>query len=402
MNAIRPVPYLALLALCYAPAAWADPVIDQCNGSDNPVSSTAECAFGPGVIKVDTCQFVDNTSGTFPDQPASWVECDLTTPCGSSAATAYGVLFDDSGSEYQWAVWGTCGATSFCCSITEEDLGGGDYWPDAIGIQGTSGNDSLNLQYSTTHNMSAGQNGNLFYGRLYGQDGTDTLLGSKTNAPSSYVDFIHGGVGDDTITGDNGPDQLYGDGGNDQIFGGRADDTIYGGAGNDELHGDQDNDLIWGENGTDMLAGQNGSDTLHGGADQDLLCDGNVNFSGDPHDCPGEDDFLDTFVCGTETVGAVDHLRGNNGDDCLFATNGNDRLWGGADKDFLTGGDGNDLICDISGTNDEALGGDGNDEIGMFGTTPTIDCGAGGGDAYPGGTSCTTATFGDAETFCGL
>jgi len=82
-----------------------------------------------------------------------------------------------------------------------------------------------------------------------GEQGNDIILGNAN------VNFIAGGLGDDTISGGGGADFLFGDFGNDVIFGGSDEDTIRAGAGNDIVDGDTGADHIFGGLGNDYLTG---------------------------------------------------------------------------------------------------------------------------------------------------
>ncbi|QDV13542.1 Bifunctional hemolysin/adenylate cyclase precursor [Rosistilla oblonga] len=122
-----------------------------------------------------------------------------------------------------------------------------------------------------------------------------TTLGSSTHASSvnwdftgitlQYVEEIHGGMQDDTITFDyagvGSPTTIHGNEGNDTITTGDGNETIYGGSGHDiidagngdnTVNGDDGNDRLTTGSGRDTICGGNGVDTVLAGAGNDNLC----------------------------------------------------------------------------------------------------------------------------------
>ncbi|KCZ91305.1 calcium-binding protein [Hyphomonas jannaschiana] len=94
------------------------------------------------------------------------------------------------------------------------------------------------------------------------------------------IDYIEGGIGDDTLTGGTTDDQIVGlegndtiDGasGNDTLVGLEGDDTLTGGTGRDWLFGGDGNDILSGGMGPDRLSGDVGNDTLTGGSGADTF-----------------------------------------------------------------------------------------------------------------------------------
>ena len=129
---------------------------------------------------------------------------------------------------------------------------------------------------------------------LYGQDGSDTIVGGSGN------DYIRGGSGDDLLSGEVGNDTVFADLGNDVVDGGNGNDQIHGGSGNDWLSGDD---------GDDWIAGNSGNDTIQGGEDHDQL------YGGIGHDW----------------------IAGNAGDDLVVGGWGRDTLLPGEDSDDVRG-----------------------------------------------------------------
>jgi Ca2+-binding RTX toxin-like protein len=125
-------------------------------------------------------------------------------------------------------------------------------------------------------------------GSCFGTNEADTLIGTNN------IDNIQGRGGDDTIKGRGNNDFLAGEQAFEQTL--HGNDTVYGGGGNDELEGNQDNDVLIGGPGNDKL---------------------------NP---------LDGHQPGTE-----DTVKGNAGDDDVFANDGN--------KDVINCGRGtNDIV----------------------------------------------------------
>lgn len=246
---------------------------------------------------------------------------------------------------------------------------------------------------------------------LAGAAGTDAITGGSRN------DTLIGGAGADTLEGGGGTDLVsYADhsagvnatlGGllatapEDQITGAEA---LLGGGGSDKLIGDGGPNAITGGAGDDRIQGGAAADTLRGGAGRDTL-DYSERASGQPVDVSldslvndGATSELDDIGSDFEIVqggagadklsaaavpGAA--LRGNSGNDVLFAPNGGGTLDGGAGNDQLTGGDGADVIggglgddaIDGQGDKDSVSGGEGDDTIeARDGAADTIDCGA--------------------------
>jgi Ca2+-binding RTX toxin-like protein len=221
-------------------------------------------------------------------------------------------------------------------------------------IWGTNGNDRRLISKSQENGKGANT--------VYGLQGDDTIFGSGGNDNlfgGGGIDRIYGGKGRDFIQGGAKNDLLYGGKGNDVIFGGTGKDFILGGKGNDFLSGGSGKDLIYGEEGNDVIAGGEGKDLIFGGSGNDTIC----GCSGDDSLSGGKGD--DTLYGGTGNDilyggQGKDILFGGKGSDILFGDQGNDFLSGGAENDALYGGKGNDLL--LGGEGEDLLaGGDGND-----------------------------------------
>ena len=152
--------------------------------------------------------------------------------------------------------------------------------------------------------MLEGGDGNDTLGKVFSEEGDDTL---------------YGGAGDDILYGGYDNDTLYGDDHDDYLSGGYGDDTLFGGIGDDKLDGNQGSDTLYGGEGNDTLRGGaisgDGNDTLYGGAGDDTLYGyiGNDKlYGGDGndrlHDSTGDHTFeggpgVDTFVFPRDQVG---------------------------------------------------------------------------------------------------
>ena len=87
---------------------------------------------------------------------------------------------------------------------------------DPLNLFGSSGSESL----SVGSTLEEG-------GHLFGESGSDTLLGQALN------DYLEGGSGNDKLEGNDGADWLRGMQDNDTLIGGQGNDLLEGGLGND-------------------------------------------------------------------------------------------------------------------------------------------------------------------------
>jgi Ca2+-binding RTX toxin-like protein len=166
----------------------------------------------------------------------------------------------------------------------------------AIVLQGSGGDDTLNYQ------------GVLIPATLGGGNGNDLIIDSGSG------DAIRGGRGNDTLQGAGGNDTIDGTNGNDVLKGGAGDDSLNGGPGNDVLHGGTGNDTLIAVTGSDTANGNAGNDSL-------LASTGTHQLIGGPGS--------DTIHGGTNGLGP-------------------DTITGGTEPDSITAG-ANDVILDQSG-----------------------------------------------------
>jgi Ca2+-binding RTX toxin-like protein len=150
----------------------------------------------------------------------------------------------------------------------------GDTAADTITINGTSGDDIINVFGSGTSvsvvglptllNIlnSEGANDSLIVSGQGGDDGITT-----STLPAGIIKLtLDGGAGNDTLLGSQGADVLKGGDGNDFVFGAGGNDTAYLGAGDDvfQWNPGDGSDTVEGGDGTDrlMFFGANAAETV--------------------------------------------------------------------------------------------------------------------------------------------
>jgi Ca2+-binding RTX toxin-like protein len=153
--------------------------------------------------------------------------------------------------------------------------------PAKITINGTNGNDSINLTKDNGQ-LKVTLNGRVTRFNLssttvievYGKNGNDFI----TISGLAHTVLVEGGNGNDIIVAaDNDPSAVFalrGGSGNDILIGGRGFDLLVGGSGDDLLIGLGGNDRLKGEDGNDILLGGDGDDVLEGGKGNDVLIGG--------------------------------------------------------------------------------------------------------------------------------
>ncbi len=185
--------------------------------------------------------------------------------------------------------------------------------PDALSVDGTSGDDTMALGYTDA-------------------DGDQITTGA---------DYIVGGDGADSIDGDAGDDFIQGGAGDDTIIGGAGTDSMSGGDGSDTFLIEDtpgDDTIEGGEGGTDTdaidLTALTGPVTLdYGGDETGTIFDGSdeISFS----------EIENIFL--TDQSDLVDG-SGNTSGLNLFGESGDDTITGGSGADTIGGGIGADLI----------------------------------------------------------
>jgi Ca2+-binding RTX toxin-like protein len=147
----------------------------------------------------------------------------------------------------------------------EAAIGGnaGDGQPDSVTVNGTNGNDTVNiaanagavdvtgLAAAVKVEHSEAANDSLIVNALSGTDTVNAGLGLAALIKLA----VDGGANNDTINGGDGNDTLRGGAANDAIDGNRGDDTGLLGAGEDSFTWDPGD-------GSDKVEGEAGTDTL--------------------------------------------------------------------------------------------------------------------------------------------
>ncbi|MGD1698661.1 calcium-binding protein [Dapis sp. BLCC M229] len=212
------------------------------------------------------------------------------------------------------------------------------------------------------------------------QDGNDNdnyITGKK----SSKTFFVFGAGGKNKATWHH-EDSISGNGGADTLIGRDENDSLYGGTGNDILYGGYETTDPNSDNGYSFPTGQ--FTTVNRDAGKDLL--------------RGEDG-NDTLYAGA----GDDSLYGDNNDDVMFGGNGDDTLYGGNNDDLMYGQDGADLMY---GENDADImfGQDGRDTLyGGIGADLLYSgkLGNGASDVLDGGADADTFFLGEAADTAG-
>jgi Ca2+-binding RTX toxin-like protein len=157
--------------------------------------------------------------------------------------------------------------------------GTGDNAADTVVVNGTNGNDNINIVGQGTSvsvvglpaqvniTGSEGANDSLVVKALGGNDGVNAAT-----LPAGVIKLtVDGGAGNDTILGSQGADTLLGGDGNDFIDGNQGDDVALMGAGDDIFQWDPGD-------GSDTVEGQDGHDTMiFNGANVDEKIDISAN-----------------------------------------------------------------------------------------------------------------------------
>ena len=141
--------------------------------------------------------------------------------------------------------------------------GAGDGAVDTTTVNGTAGNDTVNIApnagavdmtgLAATLKIEHSEAANDVL-NVNGLDGNDSISGALGLAALIKLG-IDGGAGNDAINGGDGSEVLLGGDGNDAVDGNRGDDTGFLGAGNDSFRWDPGD-------GSDIVEGQADTDTL--------------------------------------------------------------------------------------------------------------------------------------------
>jgi Ca2+-binding RTX toxin-like protein len=234
--------------------------------------------------------------------------------------------------------------------------GGGDGAADQVTVNGTGGNDQINVVAAGTSvsviglsaqvNINAAEAGDLL--TINAGNGNDTI--NASGVPAGVIGLtIDGGAGNDTIIGSQGADTLIGGDGNDTVVGGRGNDVALLGNGNDTF--------TWNPgDGSDVVEGQAGTDTLvFNGANiaenMDISANGSrVRLSRDVAnivmDLNGVENIQVNALGNPDTI-VVNDLTGTDAKQVnidLSATVGSGQGDGAADNVSVNGSAGNDTV----------------------------------------------------------
>jgi Ca2+-binding RTX toxin-like protein len=173
-------------------------------------------------------------------------------------------------------------------------------------------------------------------------------------APLLNIENLRGTGYADVLTGDALDNVLDGGAGQDQLRGGAGQDTLLGGAGHDLLRGEAGHDVLMGGAGNDTLFGGAGDDVLDGGDGVDWVdySSANQGFGATVDLRLADAQFVGAGnALGTDTLRAVENVRGTAYADRLSGNAADNVLEGGAGHDVLEGGAGADTFL-ISGALD--------------------------------------------------
>ncbi|WP_311270532.1 calcium-binding protein [Sphingobium sp. WCS2017Hpa-17] len=189
---------------------------------------------------------------------------------------------------------------------------------------------------------AAGVTGSLAAGtqiRLYGEDGNDSIVGSR------FGDLLDGGAGNDILDGGAGADRLVGGLGNDTYYVDNAGDVVVeqAGEGYDVVVTSIDYTLGANVEGIKLLNLTRGVEAHGNGLNNSL----NAAYANGP------------LAAGTQI-----RLFGEGGNDTLLGSRNDDYLDGGSGVDTMTGGLGNDTyVVDDAGDVVIEQGGQGYDVV---------------------------------------
>ena len=222
----------------------------------------------------------------------------------------------------------------------------------------------------------------LSFVAVWGDDGNDQLrLAGDYSSKLSAV--VNGGPGNDMIDGSSRDDVLFsGQSGSDSLNGGDGSDALLAvGTGGDRLDGGGGNDQLVSE---DVCQGH----AYDGGPGYDIAGFARYSFAprnGVKATLGGTAVDPNRGGCAeTELAADLEILEGSSGPDVLTGTNGKDVLvLGGGGDDVIDGLGAADTIDGGAGS-DALLGGAGFDTLQSKDGTrdKTVDCGAGGGQAF--------------------
>lgn len=148
--------------------------------------------------------------------------------------------------------------------------GSGDGAADQVTVNGTAGNDNIQIVASGIGILGAGGsfsiNGLAEQVNINGAEAANDRLTISSGAGNDTINasLLNAGIIGLTLDGGAGNDAIIGSAGNDTLLGGDGNDTVTGGRGNDTaLLGSGNDTFIWNPgDGSDTVEGQDGTDTL--------------------------------------------------------------------------------------------------------------------------------------------
>jgi Ca2+-binding RTX toxin-like protein len=358
-----------------------------------PASAASTCTFNKKKATVNVTLAPSGGGGL--SAPSGTIELD-SVPCVSSGGTTATVTNVDTikvqGDATDQLLLISLENGPFAPGKTDEsgtsdeiewtvDLGAGD--DDLLDIFASTGDDNITVGLHGV-NLNAGESSPDTDVSVTGADeaaafmetGNDTINGTGFGAP---VEF-HGQAGDDTVASGKAGGRIYGEEGNDTLIGGQGNDQITGGPGDDTMNGKGGDDNFFEDetpNGADTMTGGTGNDfALYYGRTAPLALDNDgAADDGDPtaNGGAGEHDNIGTDVEQISGGTANDTITGGSGADHLSGLGGNDQIRGGAGADILDGGDGKDKFDALDGEVDTVLGGAGTDSCTCDPTDHQID-----------------------------
>lgn len=195
---------------------------------------------------------------------------DFTSITDSTKEQLAGIIGSDQVTLGSWngsgAVIAPPGGETEVVFVSIDDVAGTDVTvsiPDSllttpVWVFDTAANISVNFAPSGTDSLTVVSGSGNDSIALLTSDSAVTDVSGQTGV----VNYIDGGLGDDSIVGGDGMDIIVGGVGDDSISGGAGDDTIDGGAGDDTILGGSGNDVIVLSDGVDSIEGGAGYDRL--------------------------------------------------------------------------------------------------------------------------------------------
>ncbi len=302
-------------------------------------------------------------------------------------------------------VFGDNGQATFTAGVltrlettdTASDTGGLDTIDAGNGVNHVFGGlDADRITTGSGNDVVLGDNGQIDWdatGTVYTSvlGLADGLGGGDTLAAGEGVNFVLGGLGDDSIATGTGNDQVFGDngqatftagvltrlettdtasdtGGNDTIIAGEGVNHVFGGLDADRITTGLGNDVVLGDNGhvrwdtsgtqyTEIASKASnvlgGGDTLVAGEGDNLVLGGLGDdriTTGTGNDQVFGDNGRAGFTSGVLTrLETTDTASDTGGLDTIDAGNGVNHVFGGLDADRITTGSGNDVVLGDNG-----------------------------------------------------